>query len=70
MNSWIALATQAVTKLDEHARDAILNFARKNLPPIQGQLDLVDHDTEIVPGIQAIPVHTPGHMELSMSSAN
>ncbi len=61
---------QAETKLDEHVRERQLKFARKNLPPIQGQLELVDHETEIVPGIQAVaaPGHTPGQMALAISS--
>jgi glyoxylase-like metal-dependent hydrolase (beta-lactamase superfamily II) len=61
---------QAETKLDEHRRERQMRFARKNLPPIQGQLELVDHETEIVPGIQAVaaPGHTPGQMALAISS--
>jgi glyoxylase-like metal-dependent hydrolase (beta-lactamase superfamily II) len=60
----------AELKVDEHVKELLLMFARKNLPPIQGQLDLVDHETEIVPGIQAVaaPGHTPGHMALAISS--
>jgi len=62
---------QAEEKLDEHVREILLGFARKNLPPIQGQLELVDHETEIVPGIRTLqaPGHTPGHMALAISSA-
>ena len=65
------MSDQAERKLDEHVKEVLLKFARKNLPPIQGQLDIVDHETEIVPGIQAIaaPGHTPGHMALAISSA-
>jgi glyoxylase-like metal-dependent hydrolase (beta-lactamase superfamily II) len=61
---------QAETKLDEHVKEVLLKFARKNLPPIQGQLELVDHETEIVSGIRALaaPGHTPGHMALAISS--
>jgi glyoxylase-like metal-dependent hydrolase (beta-lactamase superfamily II) len=61
---------QAETKLDEHVRERMLRFARKNLPPIQGQLELVDHETEIVPGIQAVvaPGHTAGQMAVAVSS--
>ena len=57
-------------KVDEHAKEVLSMFARKNLPPIQGQLDLVDHEAEIVPGIKAVaaPGHTPGHMALTISS--
>lgn len=48
----------------------ILETARNNLPPIQGQLDLIEHETEIVPGIRAVPTpgHTPGHMAVAISS--
>jgi glyoxylase-like metal-dependent hydrolase (beta-lactamase superfamily II) len=55
---------EAERKLDEHTREVLLGFARKNLPPIQDRLDLLDCETQIVPGIQAIatPGHTPGHM--------
>ncbi len=61
---------QAEAKLNEHVREVLLKFACKNLPPIQGQLELVDHETEIVSGIRALaaPGHTPGHMALAISS--
>jgi glyoxylase-like metal-dependent hydrolase (beta-lactamase superfamily II) len=61
---------QAEQRLDEHVREVLLKFARENLPPIQGQVDLFDRETEIVPGIRAVaaPGHTPGHMALEISS--
>jgi glyoxylase-like metal-dependent hydrolase (beta-lactamase superfamily II) len=61
---------QAEQRLDEHVRARQIAFARKNLPPIQDRLDLVDHETEIVPGIRAVaaPGHTLGHMALAISS--
>jgi len=61
---------QAEQRLDEHVRARQIAFARKNLPPIQDQLDLVDHEMEIVPGIRAVaaPGHTLGHMALAISS--
>lgn len=44
--------------------DVLLGFARANLPPIEDQLQLLDCETEIVPGIRVTkaPGHTPGHM--------
>jgi glyoxylase-like metal-dependent hydrolase (beta-lactamase superfamily II) len=47
-------------------------FARKNLPPIKRQLNLVDCEREIVPGIRAVEAqgHTPGHMALAISSGD
>lgn len=61
---------QAEEKLDEHIRGVLLEVARKQLPPIQDRLDLIEHEREIVPGIHAImaPGHTPGHMAIAISS--
>ncbi len=61
---------QAELKLDKHVKEDILKYARRDLPPIRDQLDLVDNEKEIVPGIYAItaPGHTHGHMALSISS--
>jgi glyoxylase-like metal-dependent hydrolase (beta-lactamase superfamily II) len=57
-------------EVGEELKQLMLMAARKNLPPIQGQLDLIEHETEILPGIQAIaaPGHTLGHMALAISS--
>lgn len=63
---------QAELKLDEHSKEILLTYARKNLQPIQGQFNLVDHETEIVCGIRVVaaPGHTPGHMALAISSGD
>ena len=60
----------AELKVEEHLKELLLTTARKNLPPIQDQLDLVDHETEIVPGIRVVaaPGHTPGHMAVVIAS--
>jgi len=70
-NEWdFWTSEQAEQRLEEHVREVLLKFARENLPPIQGQVDLFDRETEIVPGIRAVtaPGHTPGHMALEVSS--
>ncbi len=61
---------EAEETLDEHLRDVLLGIARKNLPPIQDRVDLLDREGDILPGVQAIaaPGHTPGHMALAVSS--
>lgn len=61
---------EAEMKLDGHTKEILLGIARKNLPPIQDRLDLIESEKEILPGIQAIaaPGHTPGHMALIISS--
>ncbi len=62
----------AELKGEEHVKELLVSFARRNLPPIKDQLYLIDHETEIVPGIQALaaPGHTPGHMAVAISSGS
>jgi glyoxylase-like metal-dependent hydrolase (beta-lactamase superfamily II) len=50
--------------------ELLVTSARTHLPSLRSQLDLVDHDEDILPGIRAIvaPGHTPGHMALAMTS--
>jgi glyoxylase-like metal-dependent hydrolase (beta-lactamase superfamily II) len=45
-------------------------WSRKNLRPIRDQVDLLDSETEIVAGVEAIDAagHTPGHLALSIRS--
>jgi glyoxylase-like metal-dependent hydrolase (beta-lactamase superfamily II) len=47
-------------------------FIRKTLPPLQEQLDLLEGETDILPGIRAIPApgHSPGHMVVSVTSGS
>ena len=61
---------RAELMLDEHSRETLMKFANENLPPIKGQLDLIDSEKEIISGIYAVaaPGHTPGHMALAISS--
>ncbi|MFC1893782.1 MBL fold metallo-hydrolase [Chloroflexota bacterium] len=61
---------QAELRLDEHGNEVLLGFARKNVPPIRDQIDLLEHETEITPGIHAVaaPGHTPGHMAVAVYS--
>jgi glyoxylase-like metal-dependent hydrolase (beta-lactamase superfamily II) len=54
----------------EFVKEALIGFAAAQLPPIEPQLELVERETEIVPGITALaaPGHTPGHMALAIQS--
>lgn len=67
---WTSEPDLSPLKVDEHLKQIILEFARKNLPPVQSQLDFIEHEGEIVPGIHAVatPGHTPGHMAVAISS--
>ena len=61
---------EAELRLDEHGKEVLLGFARKNLPPIREKIDIFEHETEIIPGIYAVaaPGHTPGHMAVEVRS--
>jgi glyoxylase-like metal-dependent hydrolase (beta-lactamase superfamily II) len=66
-------AAEAVAKLkieDEHVKEGLVTGPREKLLPIRDHLDLIDHETEIVPGIRAVeaPGHTPGHMAVAITS--
>jgi glyoxylase-like metal-dependent hydrolase (beta-lactamase superfamily II) len=68
---WMSNPSLAELPVDESFKKGMLASAQKNLPGVQAQLDLVDPDTEIVPGITAIAAfgHSPGMMGLDISSA-
>ena len=68
---WMSNPSLAELGVDEGFGQHMLASAQKNLPGIQAQLDLVDPDKEIVPGIIAIAAfgHSPGQMALDISSA-
>jgi glyoxylase-like metal-dependent hydrolase (beta-lactamase superfamily II) len=67
---WMSSPSLAELPVDESFKKNMLDCARRNLPGIQPQLDLVYPDTEIVPGITAIAAfgHSPGQMGLEISS--
>jgi glyoxylase-like metal-dependent hydrolase (beta-lactamase superfamily II) len=67
---WTEHPDLSALNVDEHLKQILLEVARKSLPPIQSQLKLIDRETEIVPGIQAVatPGHTPGHIAVAISS--
>jgi glyoxylase-like metal-dependent hydrolase (beta-lactamase superfamily II) len=63
---WMSNPSLAELPVDQSFKQAMLASARKNLPGIQAQLDLVDPDAEIVPGILGIAAfgHSPGHCQV------
>jgi glyoxylase-like metal-dependent hydrolase (beta-lactamase superfamily II) len=69
---WMSNPSLAELPVDENFKKGMLTSAQKNLAGVQRQLDLVDPDTGIVPGITAIAAfgHTPGQMALEISSAD
>lgn len=67
---WTSEPDLSSTRLNDSFRELLLASACANLPPIQGQLVLLERETEILPGIHVFPVpgHTPGHLAVSVIS--
>jgi glyoxylase-like metal-dependent hydrolase (beta-lactamase superfamily II) len=68
---WTSKPDLRGTGMDEHMKELLVNCALKNLPPLKPQMELLEAEKEITPGIHAIPApgHTPGHIALVISSA-
>ena len=56
--------------INDDIKQLLVASAHAKLPPLRGRIELISRETEIVPGVHAIPApgHTPGHMALSISS--
>jgi glyoxylase-like metal-dependent hydrolase (beta-lactamase superfamily II) len=67
---WASAPSLDALMVDQHLKELLLMVAQNKLSPTQGQLDLVDYGTEIVPGVRAVgaPGHTPGHMAIAISA--
>jgi glyoxylase-like metal-dependent hydrolase (beta-lactamase superfamily II) len=57
-------------RLPEEAKSGIHSMARRCLGTLRHQIEPIDRETEVVPGITAIPApgHTPGHLAVLISS--
>ena len=67
---WTSEPDLSGLEIDDHGKGVLINVARSNLLPIEDQLDLIDHEKEILPGVHAIAAsgHTPGHMAIAVVS--
>ena len=68
--SWTSDPNLTHIDVEEPVRQMFIKGIQKNLIPIKDQLDLIDGDTEIMPGVELIraPGHTPGSMVMVISS--
>ena len=59
-------------KIDDHGKETLINVAQNTLRKISNQLDVIEDEVEIKPGIHAIsaPGHTPGHMAVEVVSGD
>jgi glyoxylase-like metal-dependent hydrolase (beta-lactamase superfamily II) len=61
---------QARNEIREFNREMLLKTEYNNLPAIMNQIDLVDGEVDILPGVSIIPApgHTPGQIAVLLSS--
>ena len=66
---WTSEEGLSSIRLPSPLRDLLVQSARKNLPPLASRIDLIEKNSEIVPGIHAIsaPGHTVGHMVIGVA---
>lgn len=67
---WMEACDLTGLHVDDQMKALLQMSAQRNLAGVMGQLDLIEPDAEIVPGITAIPApgHTPGHIALAVES--
>jgi glyoxylase-like metal-dependent hydrolase (beta-lactamase superfamily II) len=58
--------------IPDEMKSYLISTARTNLPPLEDCIDLLEKDSEIVPGVHsyAAPGHTVGHMAVFISSGS
>ena len=63
---------QARDEIREFNRELLLKTEYDNLPAIMNQVNLVDGEVDIVPGVSILPApgHTPGQIAVLLSSQN
>jgi len=57
-------------RVPDGVKQSLENSARRCLAGLHHQLEMVDGETEIVPGVRLLPApgHTPGHLALLLDS--
>jgi glyoxylase-like metal-dependent hydrolase (beta-lactamase superfamily II) len=67
---WAGEPSLIELRADETIKELLRQWARTNLPPLQGRIDLIDGEAELVPGVTMLPApgHTPGHVALAIES--
>ena len=68
---WTAARTDlSHLRVPESAREFLPSMARRCLGALRHQIEPIDRETEIVPGVTAIPApgHTPGHLAVLIAS--
>lgn len=67
---WMSAPDLRALHAEEFVKQMLISTAQRKLGAIEGQVEFVDNEQELISGIQALaaPGHTPGHIALDVSS--
>jgi glyoxylase-like metal-dependent hydrolase (beta-lactamase superfamily II) len=67
---WTGAPDLSSLPVPEPIKDVLIGSARRNLAPLEPQIELIDRDTELTPGVHAVAAagHTPGHLVVAVAS--
>jgi glyoxylase-like metal-dependent hydrolase (beta-lactamase superfamily II) len=67
---WTGAADLSSLPIPDPIKELLIGSARRNLPPLEGNVELLDRETELAPGVRAVaaPGHTPGHLVVTVIS--
>jgi glyoxylase-like metal-dependent hydrolase (beta-lactamase superfamily II) len=67
---WTHAPDVSSLQLPDAIKELLVGSAKHNLPPLEPQVELLDRDTTITPGVSAIGAagHTPGHLVVQIAS--
>ena len=69
-SEWQHWTTPLEDEPDDPALRFMHAFALPQLQPLADRIDAIEHETDVVPGVRALPApgHTPGHMAVEVAS--
>jgi len=67
---WTGAPDLSSLAVPEPIKDLLIESARRNLLPLERRIQLIDRETELAPGVQAVAAagHTPGHLAVAVAS--
>jgi glyoxylase-like metal-dependent hydrolase (beta-lactamase superfamily II) len=67
---WTSSPDLSMLQLPDSLKGLLVDSARRNLPPLEQRVELLDQDTDVAPGVRVLgaPGHTPGHIVVAVAS--
>jgi glyoxylase-like metal-dependent hydrolase (beta-lactamase superfamily II) len=67
---WTGAPDLSSLPIPDSLKELLIGSTQRNLPPLEGQVQLLDRDTGLALGVRAVagPGHTPGHLVVAVES--